>query len=405
MRENLKLLFFLICSALFFFSGCSPQAKTGAPKTLADKPLAAFQGELLDLAFETATAIPVDPHIKDRARTQENVVAVSLRLDQPQRALKYIEGIENWRRGAAYGDLAFYKAKHGDVAGVHQDLNIAGQIAEFAEDWRKDTIKVKMARAYALLGQTQQADEFGKGVVEFESGKVDQVKAMTADKNSFDDQIKSLDELVALGHFDITKNALEAYAELFNRFYGDPQRRSQAEEKIKMSWNKLPLFMRIDLLMAMAGFALDHADQVKALALTNEAQLLADGAEWPLEYHIPMVAKLDLLRFRCGEQQKARASADALLSLFNAEGKKIVNIDRAGVLRPLAETYQSMGDRAAALAVYKLALAEGVENPNSRPRAEDLSATLISMALHGVEPDDELWTRIRQIKDGLADPW
>ncbi len=64
-----------------------------------------------------------------------------------------------------------------------------------------------------------------------------------------------------------------------------------------------------------------------------------------------------------------------------------------------------MDDTAAALMVYKRAVEEGVENPNSRPRAEDLSATCLSMALHMVEPDAELKNRIRQISEGLGDPW
>jgi hypothetical protein len=64
-----------------------------------------------------------------------------------------------------------------------------------------------------------------------------------------------------------------------------------------------------------------------------------------------------------------------------------------------------MGDEAGALFVYRQAVEEGVENPNSRPRAEDLSATCCSMALHAVEPDAELWKRIRQISEQLGDPW
>lgn len=64
-----------------------------------------------------------------------------------------------------------------------------------------------------------------------------------------------------------------------------------------------------------------------------------------------------------------------------------------------------MGDTAAALAVYKRAVEEGVHNPNSRPRAEDLSATCCSMALHGVEPDGSLWARMEDIRGRLGDPW
>jgi len=82
-----------------------------------------------------------------------------------------------------------------------------------------------------------------------------------------------------------------------------------------------------------------------------------------------------------------------------------VNIYRAGALRPLAEAYQSMGDTAAALTVFKKAVEEGVENPNSRPRVEDLSATCRSMALSGVEPDADLWARLREVFTGLGQPW
>jgi hypothetical protein len=71
----------------------------------------------------------------------------------------------------------------------------------------------------------------------------------------------------------------------------------------------------------------------------------------------------------------------------------------------VAEAYAAMGDRAAALAVYREAIAAGVGNPNSRPRAEDLAATCTSMARADIEPDDALWARIRTIRDGLGDPW
>jgi hypothetical protein len=130
-----------------------------------------------------------------------------------------------------------------------------------------------------------------------------------------------------------------------------------------------------------------------------------DEYEWPLQHRIAVIGKLTALRFRAGDEETARSDADAALALFAEQGKNIVNIWRAGALRPLAQAYQVMGDTATALSVYKRAVDEGVDNPNSRPRAEDLSATCCSMALYAVQPDAELDTRIRQIKDGLADPW
>jgi tetratricopeptide (TPR) repeat protein len=414
MIVKLRLFLLLTGSALFLFTaGCGKQDRTddvaqnksGMVASLTDKPLAAYQNELLDHAFETAAVIPVKPHIKDRARAQEKVVEASLELDQPLRAHSLIERIDNWRRGTGYCNLALYCARHGYTSEVQQYLNLAVQISEFAEDWRRDQIRVKIANTYAWMGQTMQVDQFGTGVVDSESGKVAVVKTMIAGEDHFDEQMNALDALIAPGNFDIVENALKACANLFNRFYDDAGRRFLAEEKMKTSWDKLPIFKRVELLTELAGFALDHTDQVKALELINEAQQFIDSAQWRQEHRIPMISKLVKLRFRAGDRQKARTDADALLALFDSQRDKIVNIYRAGALRPLAEAYQSMGDTAAALAVYKRAVEEGVENPNSRPRAEDLSATCCSMALHGVEPDAELWTRIRQINDGLGDPW
>ncbi len=339
-------LFFLLAgfALLLFTAGCGKQDgtdeveknKTGVVRSLTDKPLADYQNELLDLAFETVSVIPVEPHIKDRSRVQEKVVAASLELDQPLRALTLIEKIDNWRRGSGYADLAFYCARNGYATEARQYLNIAFRISETAEGWRRDQIRVTIAKTYAWLGQTQQTDEFEDGVVDSESGKVAGVKAMVAEENYFDEQMKALDESVLLGNFDIIKNTLKASANLFNRFYNDADRRLLVEEKIRSSWNKIPVFIRLEILIDLAEFALDHTDLNKALELLNEAVSYISGSQWPPEHRIMLMAKLSGLRFQAGEIQKARADVDALLALFDSKGDEIVDIYRAGALRPLA---------------------------------------------------------------------
>lgn len=406
---------FLLTGFIVFFlsSGCGKQDETVAVSqnmlsmadSLMDKPLTAYQYELLDIAFETATMIPVKPHIKDRSRAQEKVVVASLELDQPQRVMGLIEKIDNWRRGACLAELAFYCARHGYTEEALKYAERAGKIADSDKDWRGDRIRVKIANAYILLGQPRQADQFEEDVVDSELGKVAVAKAMIACDECFDEQLEELDRFMVQGNFDVLKNVLKAAAELFNRFYEDPDRRSLAEEKLKSSWGTLPAFIRLELLADLIGFALDHGDQGKALELIDEAQLFMDTFEWPLEYYIQLRAKLVELRFRAGDKQRAGTDADVLLAIFDAQGEEIVNIYRAGTLRPLAEAYVSLGDITTAKAVYKRAVEAGIDNPNSRPRAEDLSATCISMALHGVEPDAELLARIQQIYEGLGDPW
>ena len=115
--------------------------------------------------------------------------------------------------------------------------------------------------------------------------------------------------------------------------------------------------------------------------------------------------KIIEMRWRAGDESRARVDAEDLRRRYETQRERIVNIYRAEALHPLAEAYETMGDRITALAVYRRALEEGVVNPNSRPRAEDLAATCCSMAVHGVEPDEVVWTRIMEIAQGLGSPW
>jgi tetratricopeptide (TPR) repeat protein len=298
-----------------------------------------------------------------------------------------------------------YCAKRGDAADARKYVDLASHLAQSEEDWHRARIQVKVARVHALLGQHEQATQAVTGMDKAETGKVLGMGAVGNDANSFDGQMKELTGLLATGSFDIGRNALESAARLFGDLYGDVKRRSAVEEKIKASWGKMPLFIRIDLLTTMARSALEHKDQAKALELVDQAQAIVDGAKWAVEDYIPVQTRLARLRFRAGDREKARGSLEAALAYFNAEKHRVLSTARAGTLLAIAEANQETGDTAAALVVYKKALSEGLSNPNGRPRALDLSATCRSLALHAVEPDAELWGRIRKALGELGRPW
>jgi hypothetical protein len=75
------------------------------------------------------------------------------------------------------------------------------------------------------------------------------------------------------------------------------------------------------------------------------------------------------------------------------------------VLRSIAAAYASLGDGRKALATWRRAVEAGVQNPNSRPRAEDLVATCREIALEGLEPDVALRERLAEVRRALGDPW
>jgi hypothetical protein len=384
--------------------GCAPQQKQ--PTAPQDKPLAAFQTNLLQTAFDVATAIPVVPHIKDRSKAQSEAAAASFQLDQPQRALGYIRKIADWRRGTGYADYAFYCAQNGFTNDVQHYLNLAEQISSIVDqDWRRDRILVKVASVASLLGDQETSARLTRDIEPSEAGKIEQTKADQCTDSSFEQQFEAVRLLIATENFDIVKNALTACVRLFDRFYADAERRSLMEKTIRESWNSLPLFIRIDLLAGMSDAALENADRTKALELLNDAKSVFDGARWNPDQGIPVMARLASLRFRCGEPDLAREEVAAAYSLYDREHSRIINIYKADALIPLAEAYQVITDVTGSVKVYKRAVEAAVENPNSRPRAEDLSAICVSMAANAVEPDEVLWRRIREIQANLGDPW
>lgn len=399
---NVFILTSVLCLLTSAFFGCAPK-QPDAPQ---DQPLASFQTHLLQTAFDVATAIPVYPHIKDRSKMQEAVVTASLQLHQPQRAYRDLQQIGNWRRGSATADYAFYCVEQGFTSGVQHQLDLAEKISETADqDWRRDRIKVRISQTHLLLGHAGQSAQFAAGIENSESGKVEQVEAQLCSAENFDEFFGQVTNLISAGDFDLGKNSLYAMAELFGQFYDTPERRDSVEGAIRNLWNPMPLFIRIELLEKMAGFALGRNDSPKALELINDAQAITDSATWPLDYEVPASARRAALRFRAGDTERALADLTQTLEQFNQRQDEVVNIYRCETLLPVAEAFKTAGDTAMALTVYKQALEAAVLNPNSRPQAEDITALCLSMALHEVEPDAALWDRLKELQNNLGDPW
>lgn len=388
--------------------GVSPSIAATQPGTASiDKPIDSYQIDLLEMAFKSVSAMPLVPHIKDRSRRQEAVVAACLELDQPQRALQYTREIADWRRGAAYADLAYYSARHGKTDEASQYLALADELANTIdlEKWRREHIRVKMAKVYVLLGKDKQAEEYESGVEDAEVGKVAATRATISDAAAFDDQIKTIDALVATQAFDVTRNGLQAYVELYRKHYADDARRAIVEEKINGQLTTMPLFVRIAIVTSLAEISIESKDPSRARGHIEQIQAWLNSTEWSAEDAIPYITHTAGLWYQADDEAQAREAVKTAVALYDTKIETILKTNRAAVLRTVAEAYIKMQDKTAALAMYKRVISEGADNPNGRPRAADLSATCLSMALLGVKPDAQLWDQMRAIETALGDPW
>jgi hypothetical protein len=373
---------------------------------------------LLRLAFDTASAIPVQPHEKDRARAQEEVVAAAIVNGRLDLAAEWVERIDTWRRGSAYADLAFALSAEGDRPEVRRYLVLAAAIADREADWRRDRIRMKIARVHARLGEIAEAARIGGTLPESEVGKIaeariesmprvaaDDEAAIAAEQAAFDQEIETLDRILASRMFDPTRHALDAFVALHARHYANQTRRDLLEAGIRTGWSLLPVDIRIDLLLRLADGARAAGDLATSRRLVADAVAMAEAGSWIAEHEVPLLGRLAGASQRAGNGEEAKRLAAKAIEVFDAKRETIFDIYRAGALRPVAEAYAAMAEQETAASIYRRAIEEGFGNPNARPRALDLSATCLSMASSGTLPDEATAKRLREIRGLLGDPW
>lgn len=383
-----------------------------------DAPIEQFRRDLLYLAFRAASALPLNPHTKSRGKAQEKVALACLDLDQPTMAIEFSKHIADWRRGAVLADTAHWLAVHGAPDQARKQLELADQLARdvanspSAQEWRRDTILFKMARACAALGDMTEArrvaaaidpasgQAFDRGWAATASSRADLVTAETLDR-----ELAELDLTIVSAASGQAFNAVAVCARLYDKFYGDAERRDKIGARVRARESKLPPDMHVSGLVELARVAAKHGDADHGKQLLYEAREYLRGSELGYEYRLGIVPAMAVVHAETGETDAAKAELDEGLQRYHAERESYRGTKRAETLRPFAEAYFTIGDRAQATEIYEQVLEEGVENPNSRPRAHDVSETCISMARLGFEPDAKLRLRIREIVDGLGDPW
>ncbi|MFI4912992.1 MAG: hypothetical protein ACIAQZ_15135 [Sedimentisphaeraceae bacterium JB056] len=373
----------------------------------ANASIESFQEELLDIAFDTASLIPVKPHIKTRCKVQQYTIEAMLELKQLQKASDSAKEIMNWRKELCYAQIAKLYAEHNNIEAAEKYLKLAKQGLETKtlEEWRSDRIKVNITQAELLLGKDSREDGFEESLVVSEAGKVALIEAKLCDTDDFDKQCEALDKIIKAGVFDSVNNALKAYSYLYDNFYEDKEKRNLIENKIKNGWSRTPYFLRIDILERLIESSIKNNDIETALKNLETAKSYVDDENWSrgrIDTRMPLTAKVAKLYYKAGRKDIAVAELEKEVAAFEKNRETIVNMYRSEALCKVAEGYYTIGNKAKALEVYKMAAKEGMVNKNLRPRAEDFANLCCSMATNKVKPDDELNKIIRDITKELA---
>jgi hypothetical protein len=390
--------------ALLMATAIAPPASAAPPAPAAAAAAGPDWRETwLDFGFEVAASIPRTPHANDRAKAEEIAALAYLRIGRPQRAGVQALRIEGWRRGTASAEIAGAFIDAGDLDTARKFLALAEQVAESQVEWRRDRVRVAAARQVVRLGEADRAEELAKEASPEEAGRLTAAKAVGA--GTYADALAGLDGLAASGRFELVRLAIDGYVDLLDRQWSDAARRSELDARIRKCFDRLPASVPIEALARMADLSVTRGDAVRARSELAEARAIVAAANWPPDVRCSVESRLAAVRFRAGETAEAKADAENAGRIYDDGRELIIDIDRAAALRALASAWAAMGEGTRALATYRRALDEGAVNPNSRPRAVDLSATCVSMAAAGVEPDAAFRERAEAIRQALGDPW
>ncbi|QDU70596.1 hypothetical protein [Mucisphaera calidilacus] len=386
-------------------SGSEHASITYPPQVAID----AYKSRLLDVAMSAASKMPIVVHLKNRSRSQYKVFRATLDHDQVETAREYLTRIDNWRRGAAAADFAYYCADHGFPEPVASYLRLAKASSLLAtQDWQRDYIELTMANTQLVLGQKQLAETFREGLTDdVFRGQLEITESRLSDEQQYETMMERLDVLLDTNRYEVIVNGAQAYAQLYEKHYADGERRQTIENKLRVAYKDMPGPETIDLLLMLVQTALEHEDRETALRLLRDTDVLFAETQWPsnTEYAYQFESRIVQRYADVGESALASTRLAAMAKRYEEEESEIVDISRAEAIQAIAEGYAGMGHLDLARLHYQRALDAGFVNPNGRPRAEDLVAVCLSMARFGVEPDDELWDLIQTRHDELGTPW
>ena len=424
MKTTLHWRCLLLLGSLLVLCCCSrPEvalAVTQAPPQAAAKApaFAAWQRELLELAFRSACKFPLEPHHKNRSRAQMVAVDACFRLGQPELALGFANDVRDWHRGSIYADYAFAVGQRGDADGARRHIVLAEQVAAgerenaSGQEWRRDLIAMKVARAWSALGERDKAAAAVAGVEDTSLHAVDTDQAETAAERVrllADDQagkeLAAIDAAFPTQSLGQQRMSVEVLVRLHERFFADQAIRTAVEQRFTERFDKLMPTLRLAAIARLARTDVANGDVARGKELVKVFRTIVENHRWRTEDRLPEIAVLVELTFLVGDADRARADAAAALADWHAQRESVVDIFRAEALRPLALAFFAIGDPQQGEAVLALAVEEGQENPNSRPRCDDLVDTAVALCLRGIAPSAKQVERMREISGALGEPW
>ena len=365
---------------------------------------AARPGDPLDLAFRFATAIEADPN--DQALAQGQVVAELILLGRLDEAGERAARIKGWRQGAACADIARAFAEQGKADRARAFLAQADAIRLTTPDWGGPRIAAHMAQALAVLGDVERSTALAQEVTSADARQYSGRAAATiadglARQGDFAGAMARLRALDAERDFDVALWRTTGYLDLARRPDTAAGEWSQALGAARGSADGVPGWKRGEVLLDVGREYLGRKDMQSAREAFAAAATVIEPLPPTLPTRSALQADLAAAWGLLGEKEKARR----LLDRGEREAPAAAVIDRPGAWGALAGARWSIGDHAAARALYGRAFTEAEALVNAWSRALAAVDICRSLARNHVDVGSGMQRRLNALLAGLRDPW
>jgi tetratricopeptide (TPR) repeat protein len=360
--------------------------------------------EALEWAFRFASAIDPDP--KDKARAQESVIRDAAAAGRLDMALDWVERVDGWRQAVLFADLAAECAKTGRKEDARGLVGRAEAVRAGIRGWQNPRISAHVAQALANLGEIEQSRRIAADLVAQDGQQyLGRAVATIATGLAVNGDIEGArDELAKLADsHDLYETwwRTAAYISLAREDGLPAKQRSSFLIEARRSADGIDGWKRAEALASIAEELIRLGEVKQARKTLREA----DSLILPLSDEISVKALLLTSLARPWALAGDEAHSRELLVRAEPLVPNALNVEQPAVWATVASGYVTLGDRREASRLYGEALTAAGALVNARPRALAVVAVCRSMGREELAVDAATGETLRELFDGLGDPW
>lgn len=409
MKKRIQFILITICVVLIYCIG--PGLFKPIESCDARTSERADQIDALEWGFKFASAIPIQPHIDDRSKSQYQILKVYLEKDMPDELVERVGDIADWRECLSYADLAVHYAQKAGIEKAQDYLRQARQcrdkITGWQKSWQRDRIAMRMVEAQVMAGQWSHAKKTkGQLPPEFD-GRVQALRlSRLGGSHDYETSIAQLQSMENSEHLEVKRDVALAYISILKQL-GSNTTEEQCltlQTRIYSIADKLPQLLQHDILCSLSRAAFSASRQDMGHAVLEYAENQLRKRELKARYDVGTLTELAVIWAQDSRDSK---HAESLLQ----EAKELLiesslkGTEKVTAMTSLTQGYAIHGNQDEAWKNLRLAIQTAETQKNARPRAMAFTEICATIGNLGITFPDDVYKGLTLAYAALGDPW